>query len=90
MAKKSLAERWKMVDTISKNINAKAGKDIVGRISTSVAMQEKLKAKFIPTPSMNVNEAIGGGWPVGNISIVCGEEDSGKTGILLETIVKNM
>jgi recombination protein RecA len=89
MAKKSLAERLKMVDNISKKINDKAGKDIVGRVSKSEAMQEKLKAKFIATPSMNVNEAIGGGWPVGNISIVTGKEDSGKTAILLETIGKH-
>lgn len=89
MAKKSLAERLKMVDNISKKINDKAGKDIVGRISKSEAMQEKLKAKFIETPSMNVNEALGGGWPIGNISIVTGKEDSGKTAILLETIGKH-
>lgn len=90
MAKKSLAERLKLIDSISKNINAKAGKDIVGRISKNEAIQEKLKAKFIATPSMNLNEVLGGGWPKGNISIVCGEEDSGKTAILLETIGKNM
>lgn len=89
MAKKSLAERLKMADTIAKKINDNAGKEIVGRISKSEEMQDRLKAKFIPTPSMNLNEAIGGGWPVGNISIVCGEEDSGKTGILLETIGKH-
>lgn len=89
MAKKSLAERLKMVDSISKKLNDNAGKEIVGRVAKSEAIQEKLKAKFISTPSMNLNEAIGGGWPVGNISIVCGEEDSGKTGILLETIGKH-
>lgn len=89
MAKKSLAERLKMIDNISKKINEKADKDIAGRVAKSEAMQERLKAKFIATPSMNLNEAIGGGWPVGNISIVSGEEDSGKTGILLETIGKH-
>lgn len=89
MAKKSLAERLKLVDSISKKINEKAGKEIVGRLSKNETMNEKLKARFIPTPSMNVNEAIGGGWPIGNISIVCGMEDSGKTGILLETIAVN-
>ena len=85
MAKKSLAERLKLADSIAKKINDNAGKEIVGRISKSESMQEKLKAKFIPTPSMNLNEAIGGGWPVGNISIVCGEEDSGKTAIFFTT-----
>lgn len=89
MAKKSLAERLKMVDSISKKINEKAGKEIVGRLSKNEELSERLKAKFIKTPSMNINEAFGGGWPVGNISIVCGMEDSGKTGILLETIALN-
>ena len=89
MAKKSLAERLKLVDSISKKINEKAGKEIVGRLSKNEELKERLKARFIHTPSMNINEAFGGGWPIGNISIVCGMEDSGKTAILLETIAKN-
>lgn len=88
MAKKSLAERLKAIDSISNGINKNAGKEIVGRISKNEEIQSKLVAKFIPTPSLNVNEAFGGGWPVGNISIVTGKEDSGKTAILLETIGK--
>lgn len=86
MAKKSLAERLKDIDSISAGINKTAGKTIVGRLSNSDDLKEKLKHKFIPTPSINVNTAIGGGWPIGNISIVCGLEDSGKTAILLESI----
>lgn len=86
MPKKSLAERLKDIDSISAGINKTAGKTIVGRLSNSDDLKEKLKHKFIPTPSINVNAAIGGGWPIGNISIVCGLEDSGKTAILLESI----
>lgn len=86
MAKKSLAERLKMVDTVSKKINEKAGKDIVGRLSNNEGLMDKIQHKFIETPSMNFNEAIGGGWPKGHISIVSGDSDSGKTYILLESI----
>lgn len=88
MAKKTLAERLKAIDSISNDINKNAGKTIVGRLSNTQELKEKLTSKFIPTPSINVNEAIGGGWPIGNISIVSGLEDSGKTAILLETIAK--
>lgn len=89
MAKKSLAERLKSIDSLSKGINDKAGKAIAGRLGKNEELSEKLVAKFIPTPSLNVNEALGGGWPIGNFSIVCGVEDSGKTMLLLETIAKN-
>lgn len=89
MAKKSLAERLKAIDGLSNDINKDAGKVIVGRISTNNDIKEKLKHKFIPGPSLNVNEAFGGGLPIGNTTIICGLEDSGKTMYLLETIAMN-
>ena len=75
---KSLAERLKMIDTVSKKINDKVGKDVVGRLSNNEVLIDKIQHKFIETPSMNVNEAIGGGWPKGHVSIVSGDSDSGK------------
>lgn len=87
--KASLAERLKMSDNIAKKINEKMEKEIVGRISNSDGIQNKIKHKYIPTPSINVNEAIGGGFPIGNTTIISGEPDSGKTAYLLETISKN-
>lgn len=86
---KSLAEKLKIMDKISEGINNAAGRVIAGRISANQEMADKLKTTFIETPSINVNEVIGGGWPRGNISIVSGAEDSGKTFLLLETIAKN-
>lgn len=83
---KTLAERLKMIDTVSKKINEKVGKNIVGRLSNNEELMDKIQHKYIETPSMNVNEAIGGGWPKGHISIVSGDSDSGKTYYLLETI----
>ena len=75
---KTLAERLKMIDTVSKKINEKVGKNIVGRLSNNEELMDKIQHKYIETPSMNVNEAIGGGWPKGHISIVSGDSDSGE------------
>lgn len=85
---KSLAERLKMIDTVSKKINDKVGKDVVGRLSNNEELKDRIQHKYIETPSMNVNEAIGGGWPKGHVSIVSGDSDSGKTYFLLESIAK--
>ena len=46
--------------------------------------------KFIPTPNEDLNLVMGGGFPVGKITTITGREDSGKTGIILETIGKQM
>lgn len=86
MDNKTLAEKLKAIDAASKKINEKAGKNIVGRLSVNEDLKSKIQHKFIETPSLNVNDAIGGGWPRGHISIVSGAEDSGKTYFLLETI----
>lgn len=90
MAKATLVERLKLIDAASKKINEKAGKAVVGRLGKNEELSERVQHKFIQTPSMNVNEAIGGGWPRGHISIVSGGPDSGKTYHLLETIGYSM
>ena len=86
----SIAERLKKLDKLSEGFNKTKGKTLIGRISQNEELKNKLTVEFIPTPSMNVNEAIGGGWPKGRITIVSGNEDSGKTFNLLETIGKEM
>lgn len=90
MADLNLQEKMKRLDKLSDGFNKKKGKTVVGRISQCQELQDALKVEFIPTPSLNVNEALGGGWPKGRISIVSGNEDSGKTFILLETIGNHM
>lgn len=90
MADLNLQEKKKRLDKLSEGFNKKKGKTVVGRVSQCEELQQALRVEFIPTPSLNVNVALGGGWPKGRISIVSGNEDSGKTFILLETIGKAM
>lgn len=86
----SLAEKKAKLDKIAAGFNKKTGKALMGRISEVVELQQKLKTEFIPTPTMNVNAALGGGFAKGRTTIVAGMPDSGKTGLLLETIGRNM
>lgn len=83
------AERIKNFNAIVNSINKKAGKMVIGKASDP-EMIERLTVKVIPTVSMKVNEALGGGWPKGHFSILTGNPDSGKTDMLLETIGYNM
>lgn len=64
-------------------INKKSGKVVVARM---VDMKDKLTAKFIPTPSLELNNALGGGFKKGAISETAGEASSGKTSLWLEII----
>lgn len=86
----SLAEKKKRLDKLSDGFNEKLGKPVIGRLSHNEALKDKLTVTFIKTPSLKVNEALGGGWAKGRISILAGNPDSGKTFHLLETIGENM
>jgi len=85
----SFAERQKRLDAITDAVNADAGQIVCGRIDDPEIV-DKLTIRFIPSPNDDLNEAIGGGFPIGRTTIITGKEDSGKTGILLETIALNM
>lgn len=85
----SQAKRLKNLNDIVDSINKKAGSIIIGNASNEI-IRQKLTVEVIPTASMKVNEAIGGGWPKKHFSILTGDADSGKTFLLLETIAKNM
>ena len=74
----TLQEKLKAIDKISDGINSKAGKTIMGRLGRSEEIKDKLKIEYIPTPSKNVNDAIGGGFPRKRMTIVSGMPDSGK------------
>lgn len=71
------------LDKVMAAINKKSGKVVVAKM---IDMKEKLTAKFIPTPSLELNNALGGGWKRGAISETAGEHSSGKTSLWLETI----
>lgn len=87
--KMTMNQILKLVDTAADKINQKAGKVICGRIGKTPEIMDRLKIRFIPTPSMVMNNAIGGGFPRRRCSIISGMPDSGKTSVLLETIAIN-
>lgn len=88
MASLTLAEKKKRLDKLAEGFNKEKGKAVIGRISQNEDLKNKLIVDFVETPSLKVNNALGGGWPKGRITIVSGNPDSGKTYILLETIAK--
>ncbi|WP_139994929.1 hypothetical protein [Kurthia sp. Dielmo] len=76
--RKPVAQRLKTLDLLATNLNKKHGKVLVGRIGKTPEIRNKLTVKFLPTPSIEINEAFGGGFPKGRTSIVAGLPDSGK------------
>ena len=87
--KMSIEEKIKKLKKVASAINDSSGEIVCGFIDESV-IQDKLTIKFIPTPNDDLNEGIGGGFPIGRCSVVSGLSDSGKTSLLLETIGKAM
>lgn len=85
----SLAEKKKKMAQMMGKINDKVGKQVIG-FASDPTIQERLTIKWIPMPSLRVNEITGGGIPRGKISVLAGDSDSGKTSLMLETIGLNM
>ena len=75
---KALKEKLALLDKVAENVNKKAGKKVVGRIGADPEIMDRLKIRFIPTPSTNVNDATGGGFPRRRTTIIAGLPDSGK------------
>ncbi len=75
---KSLKEKLDLLDKLALSINTKLKKNIIGRIGASPEIMERLTIKFIPTPSVNVNDAIGGGFPRRRSTVIAGLPDSGR------------
>ena len=87
--RKSLAERRKSIQDAMLAVNKSAGKTIIGSLNDE-EIAEKLVIDYIATPSMKLNNAIGGGIPRGKFTLVSGVADVGKTMLLLETIARNI
>lgn len=81
----TLAEKKKILNGMSDKINAKEGKAVIG-FASKPEIANKLVINYIPLPSLKLTEICGGGIPIGKISMVSGDSDSGKTSVLLETI----
>lgn len=87
--KLSSKEKLKMLDAVAAKTNKQYGKVIMGRIGKNPEIEDKLRIKFIKTPSSRLNRDLGGGIPRARCTIVTGDPDSGKTSLLLETIAEN-
>ena len=83
--RQSLAEKLSLIDKISREVNEKAGKVIVGRLSNNPDIMDKLTIKFIPSVCHDFNEATGGGYPRSRCTLVTGSPDSGKVLIIFGT-----
>lgn len=81
----SLAERKKNLTKLIEGINQQS-KEVVCGFIDDPDIQKQINLEFIRTPNDNLNEAIGGGFPKGRLSIVTGLSDSGKTSLMLETV----
>ena len=90
----SLAEKRKRIKAATDKINEIVG-HVVAFQADSPTAKEYINTDYIPTPSMELNELISGqpgkgGFPKGKLTIVVGQADSGKTGLILESIGKYM
>lgn len=86
----TLAEKKKLVEIAINKLNEEK---IVAFFADSKEPKAKafMNTEYIPTPSIELNEIISGapgkgGFPKGKMTIVVGQPDSGKTGLILETI----
>lgn len=62
---------------------------MAGRLVNNPELERRLTLRYIPTPCDELNQGLGGGIPISRITTVAGAPDSGKTGLMLETIAKN-
>lgn len=60
-----------------------------GTIGTAEEKKEELKIRFYPTPSMELNNALYGGFMVGRIMEIFGPHGIGKTSLAMEVITYN-
>lgn len=84
----NISEKIAKLDKLAEGLNKKGV--TIGRVGKNEDIKKKLEVEFIPTASLNVNAAMGGGFPKGRTTVVTGESDSGKTFICLETIGRAM
>lgn len=73
-----ITKKIDILDKITDKINKKFGKIIMGRIGNTPEIMDRLTIKYIPTPSLELNEAVGGGFPRRRCTIIAGLSDSGR------------
>lgn len=87
--KLNAAAKRKLLDKVMGDINKKAGRTVVGR-TTDPEIADLVRIEFMPTPSVEMNLMLGGGFPRGKIIELFGEHASGKTSMAIETMAQDM
>lgn len=87
--KRPVAEKLKELKQVTSAFNKEAGETRIDTVANP-DIYERIRIEYIPTASLRLNSAIGGGWPRGKFSLISGNPDSGKTYRLLEDIAYNM
>lgn len=82
-------EKKKLLDKAMGAINKKAGRTVIGR-ATDPEIADLVTISFLPTPSVEMNVMLGGGFPRGKIIELFGEHASGKTSMAIETLALEM
>lgn len=85
----SAAEKKKLLGKVMNDINKKAGRTVIGTVKEP-EIAELVRIDFLPTPSVEVNVMLGGGFPRGKIIELFGEHASGKTSMAIETMALDM
>lgn len=80
------AEKKKGLSNVLAQMNKRFG---AGVVALAKDKEDELKTEFIRTPSHEFNAMLGGGFAKGRIVELYGENSSGKTTMLIETIAKN-
>ena len=81
----TLEEKRKILGKVIDGVNKEAGEIAIG-FANDVAKP----LRFIPTPSEELNMMLGGGFPIGRITEIFGNNSSGKTSVTIETIGEDM
>ena len=74
------------VQKAMRNINKRFGEGVVGTLREK---EEDLTIGFYKTPSIEFNNMLGGGFPIGKLIELYGANSSGKTSLAIETIAFN-
>lgn len=83
----AVSEKMKRIQGTMAQINKRFGADTVMKASDAIS-QGKLKKKVIPTPSLELNDALHCGGFCGIVELY-GPNSSGKTSLAIDTIVFN-
>lgn len=83
------AEKKKLLGKVVSDINKKAGRTVIGTVHDP-EIAELVSIEFLPTPSVEMNLMLNGGFGRGKIIELFGEHASGKTSIAIETMALDM